>query len=80
MPLVEHELLTLPENLSPPPVFSEIRVTQSLVSCVVFIDRCPFDFFILAIELSFLRFTNSDYPLQRRIGAQFVLIGIPTAC
>jgi hypothetical protein len=30
-PLVEHELLTLPEHLSSPPVFSGVRVTRSFV-------------------------------------------------
>ena len=40
MPLVEHELLTLPENMSSPPVFSWFRVTRSLVLCVYFVDRC----------------------------------------
>ena len=34
------ELLTLPEHLSSPPVFSEVRVTRSLVLCVCFVDRC----------------------------------------
>jgi hypothetical protein len=34
MPLVEQELLTLPEHQSSPPVFSGIRVTRSLVLCV----------------------------------------------
>jgi hypothetical protein len=34
VPLVEHELLILPEHLSSPPVFSEVRVTRSLVLCV----------------------------------------------
>jgi hypothetical protein len=29
--LMEHELLTLPEHLSSPPVFSVVRVTRSLV-------------------------------------------------
>jgi len=29
--LMEQELLTLPEHLSSPPVFSGVRVTQSLV-------------------------------------------------
>ena len=38
VPLVEQELLTLPENLSSPPVFSGVRV--SLVLCVCFVDRC----------------------------------------
>ena len=38
--LVEKELLTLPEHLSSPPVFSGIRVTRSLVLYVCFIDRC----------------------------------------
>jgi hypothetical protein len=38
--LVEQELLTLPENLSLPPVFSGVRVTRSLVLYVCFVDRC----------------------------------------
>ena len=37
---VEQELRTLPEHLSSPPVFSWVRVTQSLVLCVCFVDRC----------------------------------------
>ena len=40
--LVEQELLTLPEHMSPSPVFSGVRVTQSLVLCVCFVDRCLF--------------------------------------
>ena len=40
VPLVEQELLTLPENLSSPPVFSGVDVTRSLVLCVCFVDRC----------------------------------------
>jgi hypothetical protein len=40
VPLVEQELLTLPEHLSSPPVFSGARVTRSLVLYVCFIDRC----------------------------------------
>jgi len=47
VPLVEQELLTLPEHLSSPPVFSGVRVTRSLVLCVCFVDRlsyCPFSF------------------------------------
>jgi len=36
VPLVEQDLLTLPENLSSPPVFNGDRVTRSLVFCVVF--------------------------------------------
>ena len=40
VPLVEHELLTLPEHLSSPPVFSGVRVTRSLVLYVCFVDRC----------------------------------------
>ena len=46
--LVEQELLTLPDHLSSPPVFSEVRVTPSLVLCVCFVDRylsfCTFSF------------------------------------
>ena len=59
VPLVEQGLLTLPEHLSSPPVFSGVRVTRSLVLCVV----RPFLLFLLAIVLSVLvRYTDSDYP------------------
>ena len=40
VPLVEHELLTLQEHLSSPPILSGVRVTRSLVLCVCFVDRC----------------------------------------
>jgi hypothetical protein len=40
VPLVEHELPTLPEHLSSPSVFIGVRVTQSLVLCVCFVNRC----------------------------------------
>jgi hypothetical protein len=40
VPLVEQKLLTLPELLSSPPVFSGVRVTRSLVLYVCFVDRC----------------------------------------
>ena len=37
---MEQELLTLPEHLSSPLVFSGVRVTRSLVLYVCFVDRC----------------------------------------
>jgi hypothetical protein len=40
VPLVEHELLTLPEHLRSPPVFSGVRVARSLALYVCFVDRC----------------------------------------
>ena len=40
VPLVEQELLTLPEHLSWLPVFSGVPVTRSLVLCVCFVDHC----------------------------------------
>ena len=47
---VEDELLTLPEHLSSPPVFSEVRVVGSLVVCV-----CPdYIFGIFKLFLEFL--------------------------
>ena len=50
MPLVEQELLTLPEHLSSPslPDISGVRVPRSLVLCACFVDRsfsfCIFSF------------------------------------
>ena len=40
MLLMEQELLTLPEHMSSPPVFSGVPFTCSLVLCVCFVDRC----------------------------------------
>ena len=37
--LVEQKLLTFPEHMSSLPVFSGVRVTQSLVLCACFVDR-----------------------------------------
>jgi hypothetical protein len=64
VPLVEQQLLTLLEQLSSTPVFSEVRVNRSLVLCVYLVDRCLFFCtFLLATVLSILlRFTDSDYP------------------
>jgi len=49
---VEQELLTLSEHLCPPPVFSGVRVSQSLVLCVLFVDCC-LSFFLPLWCLSF---------------------------
>ena len=42
VPLVEQELLTIPERPSSPPVFRGVRVTRSLVLYACFVDRCLF--------------------------------------
>jgi hypothetical protein len=40
-------------------------VTRSLVLCVCFVDRClSFVLFLLAILLSVLQYTDSDYPFD----------------
>ena len=38
-------MLTVPEHLSSPPIFSGVRVTRSLVLCICFADRCLYFFF-----------------------------------
>jgi hypothetical protein len=43
--VVKQELLTLPEHMNSPPVFSGVRVARSLVFCVCFVDRCLSFFF-----------------------------------
>ena len=58
--LVEQELLTLPEYLSLPPVFSVVPVTRSLVLCVRFVDRC-FSFSRCSFGHCVVCFTYSDY-------------------
>jgi hypothetical protein len=62
VPLVEQELLTLPENLSSSSVISGVRVTRSFVFCVVFCWSMFVPFFCSAIVLSVLRFTDYYYP------------------
>ena len=59
---VEQELLTLPEHMSSSPVFSRIRVARSLFFSKHFC-RSLFVLFLLAIVLSVLWFTDSEYPL-----------------
>ena len=55
---MEQDLLNLSEHLSSPPFFSEVRVVQSLVFCVVF---CISLFFCVASVLSvLLQVTDSD--------------------
>ena len=59
---MEQELPTLPEHLFFPSIFSGVGVTRFLVLCVCLADRyLSFVLFLLAIVLSVLRFTNSDY-------------------
>ena len=60
---MEHELQTLPEHLSSPPVFRRVLVSRLLVLCVLFC-RSVFVLFLLSIVFSvLLRFSDSDYPL-----------------
>ena len=40
VPLVEQELLTLPEHLSSTPALSCVRVARSLVLYIYFVDHC----------------------------------------
>ena len=61
VPLVEQELLTIPEHLSSLPVFNGVGVTRSVVLCVFFVHR--FVLFLLTSMLSvLLRIGNYDCP------------------
>jgi hypothetical protein len=57
--VVEQELLTIPEHLSSPLVFSGVRVTRSLVLYVCFVD--PFVTFLLILLIASLVSSNSSY-------------------
>jgi hypothetical protein len=55
------------QHPSSPPVFSEVRVTRSLVLCVcLVIVVCPFVLFLSAIVLSVL-FQYTDFDYQQRL-------------
>ena len=60
VPHVDQELLPLPHHPGSPPVFSEVHVARLLVFCIVFCGSM-FVLFLLAIVLSVLPFTISDY-------------------
>ena len=72
-----HALLTLSEHLTSYPVLSGVRVTQSLVLCVPFVDRyvslCPFMslrrlfFFDLWIIITPLPFGSFKHFLQIKL-------------
>ena len=56
---MEQELFTLPEHLSSPPVFSKVRLAQSLVFVDMFVDRWFFSFGHCNVPSSI---PFSDYP------------------
>ena len=62
MLLVEQELITLPRHMNSPPGFNGGSCYSVINFMCNFVDRC-LSFFFLAIVLSVLRFTDSDYPL-----------------
>jgi len=77
VPLVERELLALPEHLNSPPVFSGVDVAGSFVFCVVFC-RSSFVIFSLDVVLSVLRFTDAGYLIDIFILFLYIfLCGIP---
>ena len=57
MPLVEQELITLPEHPSSPPFFCGVCVTQSLALCVGFVDHCPFGHWVVCPSIYGFWFT-----------------------
>ena len=60
---MDQELLTVPEHLSSPSVFSE-GSCYSIFSFMCMFCRSLFVLLLLAIVLSVLRFTDSDYPFS----------------
>jgi hypothetical protein len=64
--LVEQELLTLAEHMSSPLVLSRARITQSLVLCVYFVDRCLFFSFwsLCCLFLFYIRILITLWYLQ----------------
>ena len=67
MALVEQELLTLPDNLKSPPVFSGVRFTRSLVFCVCFVDRCLFFWSLCCLLFFHIRIRYAMVSTQSRL-------------
>jgi hypothetical protein len=61
VPLVEQEVSILQKHPSSHPFSSVVRVSRSLVFCVMF-GKSLFVRVLLAIVLSVLRYTDFDYP------------------
>ena len=61
-------MLTPPEHMSLPPVFNGVRVSQSLVLCVCFVDRylsfCTVSFGHCAFLIIPLVSSNSSYSIH----------------
>jgi hypothetical protein len=61
-------LLTLPEHLRLPPVFSVVRVTRSLILCVCYADRClslcAFSFRTVGLSEEQIRINDFFYELM----------------
>jgi hypothetical protein len=79
VPLVEHELLNFPDHLSSHLVFCGVRVTRSLVFCVVFCrlmfdllsfffwPLCCLSFYDLQILIALLVFSNFFFEIRTHI-------------
>jgi hypothetical protein len=83
VPLMEQELLNLPEHLSSPTVFSEVRVAQSLVFCVVlcrsFLSFCPLSFCYCVFCPSIYRFWLPLWYLQTLLTSFIDKTDIPSS-
>lgn len=69
VPRVEQELISLPEHLSTPPVFSEYVFLNLCVFCVLFC-RCLFVYFLLSVILPCTTLVSSKFSLSIRISLQ----------
>jgi hypothetical protein len=69
VPHVERELLTLPEHLNSPLVFSGVRVARSFVFCVMFC-RSLFVLYLLAIVLS----VNLQLLITTLVSSTFLIV------
>jgi len=74
------ELLTLPEHLSSPPVFSGVLVTRTLVLFVCFVDRClSFRTFSFQLQLQ-LQFCYLVTSASRHLTKEYYVHLWPLCC
>ena len=83
VPLVEQELLTLPEHLSSSRVFSGVRVIRSLALWLYFVDHClsfcTFSFsHCVVCSSTMYRFWLPLWYLQTRLGTVYMKINFPS--
>ena len=76
VPLLEHGLITLPDLLRSSQVFSDIRVAQAIVVCVVFCRSLFVLLFFFFCSLYCLSCFDLRFPITTFVSSNFVIVSL----